>query len=622
MKKRKISALLICLILALNACTGSGPSSATVSSTGATSAETETAAQIPEQNKKPELVIMGEEAQDYSRAVQAKKTEQTNVRSGALYAAKDGPKALAKDFTVMVYIVGSNLESRYGAATNDMKEMIGADLDFTRNNLLVYTGGSKRWTSAISNICNSVINMENGEQLEVTAQTSETADMGAAGTLAEFINYCTAHYPAKHYGLVLWDHGAGPLWGYGSDELFGNDSLLLEELKGAMDQTQFNGDSKLDFVGFDACLMGSVESARLWKDYAQYMVGSEELESGRGWDYSFLNTLNGTDDARTIVSAIVEAYGKYYENNKSEFFNPDVTLAAMDLSKTDKDPSGHPFYSLLNAQPDSIVTWVKFKQQSVNNQYPYATISATITDGTYYQEPVDKTYTNIVGRAENNQIASNGAVWQRLSVPFDYESYTGNNVETKAIMVTMSTNNGAGTGKEGDELYVDDVELVYNADITSVKFDGNNVEATQVVTEEIPQEANIFTAEMEVSKDVTAEDFVVETNAKQPFVGVEVVNAEGIDFENPELQKEADQIAFITCYAADLSKASKWIVFIKKAGINYDLNGDGKVSTADIQVIINEMKKPSDSQDMSYDLNGDGKISTADIQVIINEMKK
>ena len=62
MKKRKISALLICLILTFNACTGSGPSSATVSSTGATSAETETVAQIPEQNKKPELVIMGEEA--------------------------------------------------------------------------------------------------------------------------------------------------------------------------------------------------------------------------------------------------------------------------------------------------------------------------------------------------------------------------------------------------------------------------------------------------------------------------------------------------------------------------------------------------------------------------------
>ena len=57
-------------------------------------------------------------------------------------------------------------------------------------------------------------------------------------------------------------------------------------------------------------------------------------------------------------------------------------------------------------------------------------------------------------------------------------------------------------------------------------------------------------------------------------------------------------------------------------GTNYDLNGDGKISTADIQVIINEMKKPQASQNMKYDLNGDGKISTADIQVIINEMKK
>ena len=67
--------------------------------------------------------------------------------------------------------------------------------------------------------------------------------------------------------------------------------------------------------------------------------------------------------------------------------------------------------------------------------------------------------------------------------------------------------------------------------------------------------------------------------------------------------------------------AGEWVVF-KKAGINYDLNGDGKVSTADIQIIINEMKKAQASQNMSYDLNGDGKISTADIQVIINEMKK
>ena len=336
MKKYRIAALLICFQLALSACASSGGNTAEASNASNTSgvSGTETAAQIPIKEK-PELVIMGQESTDYSRAAKSRKNDQAGGKTSALYAAKELPKVADKNFTVMVYIVGSNLESRYGAATNDINEMIGAGLDFTRNNLLIYTGGSKRWTSDISNTYNSIINMENGEELEVAAQTSETADMGAADTLAEFINYCTVNFPASHYGLVLWDHGAGPLWGYGSDELYDNDSLLLEELRGAMDKTEFAGDKKLDFVGFDACLMGSIENAVLWKDYAQYLVGSEELESGRGWDYSFLSTLNETDDARTIVSAIVSAYENYYKENKSEFFNPDVTLAAMDLSRTD-----------------------------------------------------------------------------------------------------------------------------------------------------------------------------------------------------------------------------------------------------------------------------------------------
>ena len=67
----------------------------------------------------------------------------------------------------------------------------------------------------------------------------------------------------------------------------------------------------------------------------------------------------------------------------------------------------------------------------------------------------------------------------------------------------------------------------------------------------------------------------------------------------------------------------KDFVFIEELPDNpYDLNHDGKISTADIQVLINEMKKDESEQNMKYDLNGDGKISTADIQVIINEMKK
>ena len=84
---------------------------------------------------------------------------------------------------------------------------------------------------------------------------------------------------------------------------------------------------------------------------------------------------------------------------------------------------------------------------------------------------------------------------------------------------------------------------------------------------------------------------------------------------------------FNVYYAGTFTNVQRDWVVIGPPGVvpprnPYDLNNDGKVSTADIQVIINEMKKPAASQNMSYDLNNDGKISTADIQVIINEMKK
>ena len=356
---KRIIAVWLSLVIFCTACSAAGGGSAAGSadSAGASTAGstagsgTESAAENTEENgaagdtesadpngetgnEKPDLVLMSEGSNDYSRAAQNKRVMDLDPQTSELHATSGTKKSMEKEYTVMVYIVGSNLESRYGAASNDLDEMIASNLDYSRNNLIVYTGGSKRWNVKVPNNCNSVLNMEHGKDMLITAQTQETADMGTPETLSSFINYCTANYPAKHYGLVLWNHGAGPLWGYGSDELFENDSLLLEELRSAMDKTQFGQDQKLDWVGFDACLMGTLENAALWEKYADYLVGSEELEPGRGWNYRFLSTLNETSDARQIVTSIVDAYGSYYEKNKTEFFNPDATLAAMDLSKT------------------------------------------------------------------------------------------------------------------------------------------------------------------------------------------------------------------------------------------------------------------------------------------------
>ncbi|MBR2113596.1 MAG: hypothetical protein IJ929_02865, partial [Prevotella sp.] len=78
--------------------------------------------------------------------------------------------------------------------------------------------------------------------------------------------------------------------------------------------------------------------------------------------------------------------------------------AYLDTSMPDVDGAGMPFYIPMYSRPDSIAVWVRFRQGSVNLEHPYATISAVITDGTYYQDPEDKEYTNVVAKAKNNKI--------------------------------------------------------------------------------------------------------------------------------------------------------------------------------------------------------------------------
>ena len=133
--------------------------------------------------------------------------------------------------------------------------------------------------------------------------------------------------------------------------------------------------------------------------------------------------------------------------------------SAMDMSVTEKDFNGDPYYQVLEARPDSVVFWVKY---STGKAGTCANMSAYITDGTYYQVPEDKTYNNIVGKAENPNIEA-CSEWTRISVPF---TYTDNGLEPKAIMLTFSTCATPGGGKGDEVLLVDDVELIYKSSVT------------------------------------------------------------------------------------------------------------------------------------------------------------
>lgn len=143
----------------------------------------------------------------------------------------------------------------------------------------------------------------------------------------------------------------------------------------------------------------------------------------------------------------------------------------MDMSSTATDANGDPFYTVMRGRPDAIKFWVKFTQGTVTPAYPYATMSAIITNGTYYQDPEDKTYTNKLATAKNSTIAR--CDWTEMNVPF---SYIDKSLEGKALLVTFSTNATPGKGSKGDQVYVDDISLVYNAAITGITVKGKALE--------------------------------------------------------------------------------------------------------------------------------------------------
>ncbi|MCR5235609.1 MAG: hypothetical protein K6E34_00220 [Lachnospiraceae bacterium] len=56
-----------------------------------------------------------------------------------------------------------------------------------------------------------------------------------------------------------------------------------------------------DFIGFDACLMATVETAYMLSPYADYMIASEEFEPGKpsgknGSDPGDYEEYSGWDD--------------------------------------------------------------------------------------------------------------------------------------------------------------------------------------------------------------------------------------------------------------------------------------------------------------------------------------
>ena len=231
--------------------------------------------------------------------------------------------------TIMVYMCGTDLESKNGMATSDLTEMTKAAISDSVN-LIVYTGGCKRWNNNIvSSRTNQIYRVRAG-QLECLEADLGSEVMTKPETLTGFIKYCTEKFPANRNDLIFWDHGGGSLSGFGYDEKNAmSGSMTLAGINTALK----NAGAKFDFIGFDACLMATVENALMLEQYGDYLIGSEETEPGVGWYYTNWLTELSKNPSKPTVETGKRIVDDFVDVCNQRCPGQKTTLSVVDLAE-------------------------------------------------------------------------------------------------------------------------------------------------------------------------------------------------------------------------------------------------------------------------------------------------
>lgn len=252
-------------------------------------------------------------------------TETTGIRDKFTSIIGDGQDQVA----IYVYMCGTDLESKSSMATMDLQEMLSAKLS-DNVKIVVFTGGCLNWQNDVMSSSVNEIYEISSNGLSRVSNNAGTATMVDPENLEAFIRWAAQNYEANRRALILWDHGGGSVTGYGYDEKYPNQgSMTLDEINQALE----NAGVKFDFIGFDACLMATAETALMCSNYADYLIASEETEPGIGWYYtSWLNAISQNTSlptlevAKTLIDDFTSQCAKFCRGQET-------TLSIVDLAE-------------------------------------------------------------------------------------------------------------------------------------------------------------------------------------------------------------------------------------------------------------------------------------------------
>ncbi len=289
----------------------------------------------------------------------------------------------AADWTVMVYMAGDNgriLTGMESAGTDDLAEMKRVGSSNRLHILAQFDTLSEKTTRRFR--------LRQGTPLEqdVIPPILPETNTGDPRFLDDFVAWGMSQYPARHYLLVLWNHGNGwddediyqssrsarvprdyvsPADSRGIATQGGARKALFHTTLSAIPETAAAGGDrgilyddtakdfldnnelkavlasitgrrkgvKLDILGMDACLMSMVEIAYQVRDGCALCVASEEEEPMKGWPY---NTILGelakptSHTPAQLAKIIVEKFIASYDRG---YFSENATQAALDVGK-------------------------------------------------------------------------------------------------------------------------------------------------------------------------------------------------------------------------------------------------------------------------------------------------
>ncbi|MFZ5891519.1 MAG: clostripain-related cysteine peptidase [Myxococcota bacterium] len=241
------------------------------------------------------------------------------------------PNAPSGSWTYLVYLLADNNLEPF--ALEDLTEMMAvgsgenvtilAEVDRAVGESAAPIGGLPNFTST------KRVRVEAGRLTELEDLGEQ--NLGSEQTFLNFLEWGINFSPSEHYAVVLWDHG-GAWPRYGADDSARGDGLTLPELARGLDAASKSTGllGPIDLIGFDACLMGTWEVAATLSGRARYLLASEEVEPGHGWDHREIAVLKQGANALALGQALANGYKAQAEVERDD---ARITLALTDLSQ-------------------------------------------------------------------------------------------------------------------------------------------------------------------------------------------------------------------------------------------------------------------------------------------------